>query len=147
MRGNHFLETQSKASRNRADVHRRPTPPDQPRTRGDCTPSYEIRHWHFPDGGSSEIEVTYNAVTESISLGYAATAAEVKTAIDAHTQMVLAGVTCSTSSVPAGTLRRSSVLVVMPSGGTIGPGDDSGLTPNASTGYVPVQTVVICGGC
>lgn len=40
--GNHFLERQSSASQNRADVHRRQTPPDQPRSGGGSCAEYDI---------------------------------------------------------------------------------------------------------
>ncbi len=148
MRGNHFLETQSKASRNRAEVHRRPTPADAPRVSRACVPSYELRHWYFPSSGSSEIEVTYNAVTETISLAYNATPSAVETAINAHTEMVSAGVECTASaSVSGGNLWRSSVIVRMPTGATIGFGatPDGDLAPDASTDYEPHLTVVECG--
>lgn len=42
MRGNHFLEQQSRASTNRSDVHRRATPPDQPRSGGGSCADYDI---------------------------------------------------------------------------------------------------------
>lgn len=112
---------------------------------GGCFPGFEIRHWYFPSAGSSEIEVTYNAVTETITLPYNASAATVKSAIDAHSELVAASETCSASSV--GTLVTSAVFVAMPGGGSIAPGDDSGLTADTSTDYVPRLTVVQCGGC
>lgn len=112
---------------------------------GGCFPGFEIRHWYFPSGGSSEITVTYNAVPETITLPYNASAATVKSAIDAHSQLVAAGKTCSASSM--GTLVTSAVFVAMPTGGTIAVGDDSGLTADPSTNYVPRLTVVQCGGC
>jgi hypothetical protein len=112
-----------------------------------CSPSYELRHWYFPSGGSSEIEVTYNAVTETIELPFNATPSQVKTAIDAHTEMVAASVECTASSIPGGNLWRSAVIVRMPIGGTIGIGatPDGDLAPDASTDYEPHVTVVECG--
>lgn len=110
-----------------------------------CFPGFELRHWYFPSGGSSEIEVTYNAVTETITIPYDASAMTVKSAIDAHSEMVAASVTCSASS--SGTLTRSAVFVAMPEGGSIAWGDDTGLTADTSTGYVARLTVVQCGGC
>lgn len=112
---------------------------------GGCFPGFELRHWYFPSGGSSEIEVTYNAVTETITLPYNAGPATVKSLIDAHTEMVAASVVCSASS--SGTLVTSAVFVAMPEGGTIAFGDESGLTADTSTGYVARLTVVQCGGC
>lgn len=112
---------------------------------GGCFPGFEIRHWYFPSGGSSEIEVTYNAVTETITLPYDAGASTVKSAIDLHSELVAAGETCSASS--SGSLVTSAVFVAMPTGGLIEVGDDSGLTADTSTGYIPRLTVVQCGGC
>lgn len=112
-----------------------------------CTPSYEIRHWYFPSAGTSEIEVTYATVTETITLDFNATAAEVQTAINAHSAMVTASVTCTASSISGGTLYNSAVIVRMPDGGTIGLSSTAsdGLTADTSTDFEPKITVVECG--
>ncbi len=144
MRGNHFLEMQSRASRNREDVARRKTPPDQPKTGTTaCTLSYDLMILGNPTGGDVTIAVSRNAVIENIVIPYDSTQAEVKALIDAHAEFVADAVECTVTS--AGDLPFSNMLIGLPSGSAMAIDPDNTLGRRAG-GFFPTANLFV-GGC
>jgi len=86
-------------------------------TSGGCEQRYSLGMYNYPASGSGVIEVTYNAVTESIALPHDSTAAEIKALIDAHSEMALEPVECEVES--AADWPHGIMLVKMPPGATL----------------------------
>lgn len=106
-----------------------------------CSARYECRIWFFPSGGSCKLNVTFNEVMEPITVNFDDGLAEIKTAVDAHSELVAASKECTvTGGVD---MSRSNVFITMPEGGTIDPGDDSTLT-RAAGAPVPRLGVTLC---
>jgi hypothetical protein len=93
-----------------------------------------------PASGSGVINVTYNAVTEAISLPHNSTPEEIKDLIDAHSEMALASVECDVEA--ASDWPHGICLVTMPEGATIYRLSDS--LVRRSGGYEPEFRVDLC---
>lgn len=107
-----------------------------------CTRSYVIRLWWNPTAATMTLDVRYNSVTETISIGRTDDAAAVKTAIDAHSEFVAASVTCTVTG--SGEIWQGNKLIELPSGASI---VDHAATMTRRSIYDPNPefTVDICG--
>lgn len=103
---------------NHRDIERRVTQQDRPgKSPGGCVQCYSLGMYNYPASGSGVIDVTYNAVTESIALPHDSTAAEIKALIDAHSEMALEPVECEVEA--AADWPHGIMLVKMPPGATL----------------------------
>jgi hypothetical protein len=82
-----------------------------------CTPSYDLRLLWNPTAATMSIDVKYNTVTETISIGLNDDETDVKTAVDAHSEFVIDDVHCTATS--AGGFPHSNILLTLPSGASI----------------------------
>jgi len=104
---------------NHRDIERRITPQDRGAAGNvnSCTRTYELRVLYSTTPATLTPSIRYNAVTEAIVLNGGDDAADIKAAIDAHSEFVAASVECTVEG--AGTLLTGNMIVTLPSGATI----------------------------
>lgn len=83
-----------------------------------CSGTYDFRINFSPAGGTATFELTYNDVTEQIGVTYDMSSDSLKTAIDAHSQYVAAGVE-SVIVDSTGTLSTGSIIMSLPRGSSV----------------------------
>lgn len=115
MRGNHFLETQSRASHNRKDVTRRATPPDQPRSGGGTCANYHTVRCSF---GAITGSFNWALILETDRSTIASGTFTIGTTTTADLQTALSGVTDGPEVCPVyGGPLPSSAMTVHPNRG------------------------------
>lgn len=107
-----------------------------------CTRQYNVKLWWAPDGGSASFALTYNAITETITINWDDSPTDLKAAVDAHAQFVAQGVACS--AVGAGALRYHNCLLTLPDGASIS-GATHVLTQSDPDEHSPYLSIDLCG--
>jgi len=110
----------------------------------ECATIYDLRMMENPSSGWGKVDLTYNAVTETIQLDYDFTRADVLTALNAHSEFVAASVE-ATSAFDTGVLNGGNVCVRLPDGASLVKHSDS-LVPQLS-GRTPYFAVWVSGPC
>ncbi len=83
-----------------------------------CSGTYDFRINFSPSGGTATFTLEYRDVTEQIGVTYDMSSDSLKTAIDAHSQYVAAGVE-SVIVDSTGTLSTGSIIMSLPRGSRV----------------------------